>query len=225
MHTSVYIKLTLNDFYDILGIGTICSINRDNIRRQIMSIDYNAVIENARGVQEKIEREEKARQRQETEEVIRRAEDEAHEEIEQNIQEISRNSLEELSNNRGYYVDPFREVIVRVYEPYLLDLGTILTRLRLDLEVDHTTVSQQIKIDLAEQLSKVYELPDLEMECFIACPDYWIQMKRKNAGLLKRISSWIFKSKDKFPSKFKYKIVFTGRKATYKELTTTLGVS
>lgn len=75
---------------------------------------------------------------------------------------IDNKSLEEITKCEGYYG----------YTPYLIDFETILERVKSENKVDNNENSLKIKMDLAEQLSKMKKYPPLDTICHIESDDY-----------------------------------------------------
>lgn len=93
-----------------------------------------------------------------------------------------------------------------VYKPILFNFGYILNRMKSDLVNDSDTESLQIKLDIAEQLSNLEQVPSLNTECHIES-----RYLDKNTSF----KSFILKT---FFGQRKYKLIFHKEEATFDEM-------
>lgn len=111
------------------------------------------------------------------------------------IELLEQRSLDNIANTMTYYND--------CYAPCIMDFAYILNRIKNESVIDNCEESLQVKIDIAEQLSKMKKVPSPNTECHI---------ESKYLDKCTSFKSYIMK---KFFNQRKYKIIFHNKIATY----------
>lgn len=118
--------------------------------------------------------------------------------FEKNLKDLNKISLCNLANNNS------GEESYKRYEPYLIPFEELLERIKGKNELDSSDEDKKVRLDLAEQLSKMKKYPPLDTLCHI-------ESYKKYSEFRHWVARCIFKKR-------KYKIIFHDKNVKFEDI-------